>query len=151
MRTGGEEMIELNTFSLEKYSGAKKEHREVINSLKEDVYTRNTISRDLNGFIEKIEEKSKDNNDNLLGTYVAYKSEIARGICGIDKNGSRYETFQSILPEYRGEGFDFMLEDQFEEYLTYEVGLKKIGKESFIKEETPVKKRTLKQDNKNQR
>ena len=144
-------MIELNTFSLEKYSGKKREHREVINSLQEDVYTRNTISRDLNGFVEKLERKCKDNNDDLIGTYIAYKSEIARGICGIDKNGSSYESFQSILPEYRDEGFDFMLEDQFEEYLTYEVGLKKIGKESYVKEETPVKKRTLKQDNKNKR
>lgn len=143
-------MIELNTFKLEEYSGINKEHREVINTLQEDVYTRNTISRDLYGFIEKLEEKSKDLNEDLIGTYIAYKSDIARGICGIDKNGSRYETFQSILPEYRSEGFDFMLEDQFEEYLTYDVGLKKIGRESYTQVETSVKKRTL-NNNKNKR
>ena len=144
-------MIELNTFTLEKYSGINKEHREVINTLQEDVLTRNTISRDLNGFVEKLEEKSKDLNEDLIGTYIAYKSEIARGICGVDKNGSRYETFQSILPEYRSEGFDFMLEDQFEEYLTYDLGLNKIGRESYTKVETPVKKRTLNTNNKNKR
>ncbi len=142
-------MIELNTFTLEKYSGTNREHREVINTLQEDVFTRNTISRDLNGFVQKLEEKAKDYNEELIGTYIAYKSEIARGICGVDKNGSRYSTFQSILKEYRDEGFDYMLEDQFEEYLTYELGLKKIGEETYTQVETPVKMRTL--NNKNKR
>ena len=143
-------MIELNTFKLEKYSGSNREHRQVVNSLQEDVLTRNTISRDLGGFIEKLEEKSKDFNEDFIGTYIAYKSDIARGICGVDRNGSRYSTFLSMLEEYRGEGLEFMLEDQFEEYLTYELGLNKIGEETFVQSvKTPVKKRTL--NNKNKR
>lgn len=65
-------MIKLNTVSVEKYSGLEREHRSVKDRLKEDVYTRSNISRDLDSYIEKLEDKSSEQKDNLIRMNIAY-------------------------------------------------------------------------------
>lgn len=145
-------MIKLNTFTLEKFSSGNREHRRIVNELSEDVFTRKNISKDLNGFIKKLEEKSKEYNNDLIGAYVASLNRsdenVPVGICGVDMNDYRFNSFLSLLEKYRDECLDFILEDQFEEYLMLEQGLKKVESETFVKAdayakaETPVKKRT---------
>jgi hypothetical protein len=154
MRTGGEKMIKLNTFTLEEYSAFNKDHRKLVNTLKEDVLTRKNISKDLIGYIDKLEKKALDYNDDLVGAYAAYlnrsEENVLIGLCGVDRNHSRYTSFISLLNQYRNENLDLLLEDQLEEYLTYDKGLMKIGEETYSINNTPVKKRTLK-PNKNER
>ena len=100
--------MKLNTVSVEKYSGLEREHRRVKDILKEDVYTRSNISRDLDSYIEKLEDKSSEEKDNLIG---------------IDKNDYRYSLVCSLLEEYRNQGIDLMLIQQYAYYLIDELGI----------------------------
>ncbi|MBQ7240546.1 MAG: hypothetical protein IJS56_03805 [Bacilli bacterium] len=120
-------MIKLNTVSVEKYSGLEREHRRVKDRLKEDVYTRRNISRDLDSYIEKLEDKSSEQKDNLIGMNVAYlnreSGNIPVGLIGIDKNDYRYSLVCSLLEEYRNQGIDLMLIQQYAYYLIDELGI----------------------------
>ena len=140
-------MIKLNTFSVEKFSDLDREHRRIKNILKEDVYSRNHISRDLDGYIDKLDEKSLEQKDNLIGMNVAYLNRsdenIPVGLIGIDKTDYRYSLVCSLLEEFRGENIDLSLIQQFAYYLVDEVGINALYEDVDKKDSTEVENASI--------
>ena len=123
-------MIKLNVFTLERLSNYNKDHRKMVNELKEDVGVRRYISTNLEGYIESLEEKSKDKNDNLIGMNVAYLNRkdgnIPVGLIGLDKFDSKYSIVYALLEKYRGENLGLILLQDYAYHLVDDLGIERV-------------------------
>ena len=123
-------MIKLNVFTLERLSNYNKDHRKMVNELKEDVGVRRYISTNLEGYIESLEEKSKDKNDNLIGMNVAYLNRkdgnIPVGLIGLDKFDSKYSIVYTLLEKYRGENLGLILLQDYAYHLVDDLGIERV-------------------------
>ena len=123
-------MIKLNVFTLERLSNYNKGHRKMVNELKEDVGVRRYISTNLEGYIESLEEKSKDKNDNLIGMNVAYLNRkdgnIPVGLIGLDKFDSKYSIVYALLEKYRGENLGLILLQDYAYHLVDDLGIERV-------------------------